>query len=228
MNRHGVSLFVLMTAGCLAFFPGSASAGLDVCFGAALEIGDDTEVYLAVNARYFDREEQDVRRWHRHCAESDDLAVALFIARQSGRSPDDVLILRGQGLAWWEISLRLGVKPEVWFVPVRREPGPPYGNAYGRWKQHGKHGADRLALSDAELRDLVSVRILHEYYGVSAEIAMEWRSSGRELRDISAGEYRKRHGAKHPSEKGGAAVAVQSDDHPGKGKGAEKNKGKGR
>jgi hypothetical protein len=228
MKQRLIPACALVVALATTVCAGQASAGVDVCFGAALQIGDDTEVYLAFSSRYYDREEEDVRRWHRHCGESDDLAVALFVARQSGRNPDDVLILRGQGLAWWEISLRLGVKPEVWFVPVTRNPGPPYGNAYGRWKKHGKGGPDKIALSDAEARDLVAVRMLHEYYGVTAEMAMDWRASGKGLRELSAGEYRRRHGGKHANEKDAAKVAVQADETPGKGKGPQKHGGKGK
>jgi hypothetical protein len=109
---------------------------------------------------------------------------------------------------------------------VTREPGPPYGHAYGRWKQHGKRGAEKIALSDAEVRDLVAVRVLHEYYGVRAEVAMEWRASGKELQTLAAGEYRKRHGAKHPVDRGGAKVAAQTDERPSPGKGSGKQGGK--
>ena len=49
-------------------------------------------------------------------------------------------------------------------------------------------------LADADIRNLMAVRMLHEYYGVSAEVAMQWRSSGGDLRTLMAGEYNKRHG----------------------------------
>ena len=225
MNRRLITACVVAISITTTLYVDPALAGLDVGFGAAVQIGDDTEVYLAVNSRYYDRDEQDIRRWHRQCGNPDDLAVALFIARHGGASADEVLILRGQGLAWWEIAVRIGVEPEVWFVPVARDPGPPYGNAYGRWKKHGKHNAAKIALRDDEIRHLVAVRLLHEYYGVSVEVAMEWRASGRDLEQITAGEYRNRHGKGAP---GPAKVAVQDDPKPGKNKGNEKGAGKGK
>ena len=172
----------------------TAYAGLDIDFGATVQLGDDTDVYFAISSRYFNQDEQKVRKWNHQCADSDDLAVALFIARYGHRSPNEVFVLRGKGLSWWEISVRLGVPPEVWFVPVKKDPGPPYGKAYGPWKKHGKASPAKMVLSDADARNLVSVRLLHEYYGVSVEAAMEWRSSGRELKNITAVEYRNRHG----------------------------------
>jgi hypothetical protein len=188
-----VAVLVLLA---VVMAPQPARATLDISFGAAVHTDDDTDVYLAVSTRYFERDRADVNRWNRECRDPDDLAVALFIASHCGKNPDLVFSMHKGGLSWWDVSLRLGVKPDVWFVPVRRDPGPPYGKAYGYHKKHGRH-PDQMRLTDADLRNLVAVRVLHDYYGVSAEVAMDWRSSGRSLREITAGEYRTRHGKSH-------------------------------
>jgi hypothetical protein len=188
-----VAVLVLLA---VVMAPQPARATLDISFGAAVHTDDDTDVYLAVSTRYFERDRADVNRWNRECRDPDDLAVALFIASHCGKNPDLVFSMHKGGLSWWDVSLRLGVKPDVWFVPVRRDPGPPYGKAYGYHKKHGHH-PDQMRLTDADLRNLVAVRVLHDYYGVSAEVAMDWRSSGRSLREITAGEYRTRHGKSH-------------------------------
>jgi len=161
-------------------------AGLDVSFEAAVHLGDDTEVYLAVSSRYYEQDDQNIRKWNRQCQDSDDLAVAMFLARHGHQSPDHVFTLRSNGLSWWEIGIKLGVPAESWFVPVKKEPGPPYGKAYGHWKKNGKKSSAKMNLSDSDAQNLVAVRMLHEYYGVSVEVAMEWRSSGRNLKDITA------------------------------------------
>ena len=201
----------------------TAYAGLDVSFGAAVQLGDDTEVYFAVSSRYYDQDERNIRKWHHQCQDSDDLAVALFLSRHGHESPDHVFTRRSKGLSWWEIGLRLGVPAEAWFVPVKRDPGPPYGKAYGHWKKNGKKSSAKMNLSDTDAQNLVAVRMLHEYYGVSVEVAMEWRSSGRDLKDITAGEYRNRHGK---NDKAPASVAVTSQGNEGKSKGGSKGKGK--
>ena len=69
-----------------------------------------------------------------------------------------------------------------------------------------------MVLSDADVRNLVAVRVLHEYYGVSVEMAMEWRASGRNLRALVADQYRTRHGKPNK-----AATAGKSSGTPGKG-----------
>jgi hypothetical protein len=62
---------------------------------------------------------------------------------------------------------------------------------------------------------------MHDYYGVSVELAMDWRSSGRDLRTLVSDEYRGRHGKDKDKRKHNAKAS--SDDHPGKGKGKNKN-----
>jgi hypothetical protein len=193
-----------------------ALAGLDVDLSASLKIGDDTDVFLSVSTRYFDRDRGDVEQWSGQCKNPDDLAVLLFLSKQSGKSPLYILKLRRGGSSWWEIGLELGVDADVWFVPVKRDPGPPYGNAYGHWRKHRQDRHHALVLTDDDVRNLVAVRVLHDYYGVDVTVAMEWRSSGRDLRTIAAGEYRKRHGK-------GPQVA-KTDKPEGKGK----KKGRGR
>lgn len=231
-TRFGTISSILAVWGLLAtsLAPLPARAGLDIAFDAAVQIDDDTDVYLAVSTRYFDCNRKDVYRWNRQCDNPDDLAVALFISRHSGKEPDAVFAMHKGGLAWWDVSMRLGVKPEVWFVPVKRDPGPPYGKAYGHWKKHGHHQPAEMRITDEDLRNLVAVRLLHEYYGVSVEVAMEWRSSGRGLREITAGEYRKRHGKGHgaaaKASAGGSSgnALISGEESSGSGHGKSKDK----
>ena len=123
--------------------------------------------------------------------------------------------LRNRGLSWFEIGVRYGVPMDAWFVPVRRQPGPPYGKAYGHWK---KNSGERF--SDQDARNLVAVRMIHEYYGVPVETAMAWRAGGRSIREITTGEYRNRHG------KSSAAGKPAKGHGNGKGHGQGKKHGK--
>ncbi len=192
----------------------TTQAGLDIDFGAAVRIGDDNDLFLSVSARYFDEDRRSIDRVALRYRNSDDLTVALFVARRSGKSADTIHRLRTEGLSWWDISIRLGMPMDVWFVPVRRDPGPPYGKAYGHWKHHKRNRHHAVVLTDVDARNLVAVRMLHEYYGVSVDVAMEWRSSGHDLRVLVSDEYDKRHRHKHVSEA------------KSKGKGSGKNKHK--
>jgi hypothetical protein len=199
----------------------SARAGLDVDFGATVRLDDDADLYFAVSSRYFDRDRDTIERWGRRYEDPDDLAVALFISRHAGVSLKVVFDLRRGGRTWWDVGIRVGVPTDVWFVPIRRDPGPPYGKAYGHWKNHKHDRRQTFVLFDSDIRNLIAVKMMHDYYGVSVELAMDWRSSGRDLRTLVSDEYRGRHGKDKDKRKDNAKAS--SDDHPGKGKGKNKN-----
>jgi len=200
----------------------SALAGVDIDFGASVRLDDRTGIFFAVSSRYFDEDREVVERQGLRYPNPDDLAVALFISRRSGRTADAVWNLRRQGLSWWEISVRFGVPTNTWFVETQRDPGPPYGKAYGYWKKHRKDRNATVVLTDMDCRNLVAVRMIHDYYGVSVEAAMEWRSSGRDVSVLVSDEYQSRHG----KSKTQARHAGGCDDsgHSGKGKSKQNKK----
>ena len=190
-------------------FSGAIQAGMDIDFGANVSIGDDADLFFSISSRYFERDRASIERLAVSYRDSDDLSVALHLADRSGVRPDEVDRLRASGLSWWEVSVQLGLPADIWFVNVQKDPGPPYGKAYGYWKHHQRDRRRAFTLTDVEARDLVAVRMLHEYYGVAAEVAMQWRADGRDVKKLMTGEYRNRH--------------TQSDQRA-----AAKSKGKGK
>lgn len=209
----------------------AATAGVDIDFGAAVPVGDDGALFLSVSSRYYGRDRAQVEDWSRRMyPDPDDLAVALFLARHCDRDPSFAFSLRREGLGWFEISNRCGVPVDVFFVPVERDPGPPYGKAYGHWKKHRKDRRHAMVLGDDDIRRLVSARMLHEYYGVPIETAMAWRAGGRDVRAVVADRYRERHGGGPGKGHDKGRVKDHDKDHGkdhGKGKGKDEGRGKG-
>jgi len=198
-----------------------AAAGVDIDFGAAVRVNDDTDLYFGISSHYFGRDRAEVRDWGSRFHDPDDLAVALFISRHSGRPRDAIFTLRRGGATWWDVSVRCGLRPDVWFVPVRHDPGPPYGRAYGHWKKHRHDRRYAIALSDIDARNLVAVRMVHEYYGVPVETAMQWRAGGSSLSVLLTNEYHKRHGEGHERSAHGRSGRHHGESHG-------KSHGKGR
>ncbi len=211
---HSKKMILAMVVVCFGLaLPQAALAGLDIEFGANVRLSDDTDLFFNISSRYYGHDPQVVGTLGARYSNPDDLSVSLFLSKRSGRDPMDAWRLRDRGLSWFDIGVRFGVPMDAWFVPVRRQPGPPYGKAYGHWKN--KSGSQ---FSDDDARNLVAVRMIHEYYGVSVETAMEWRAGGRSIREITTGEYRKRHGK--------SSVAGKSGKGNGKGNGQGKGHGK--
>ncbi len=219
-SRFGKKYYVLPILGFLigVLTVSGAEGAVDITLGAEIQIDDDTEVFIGVSSRYYDQDPKQMRGWNERCGNSDDLAVTMFMARHTGKSPAFLLTLRNEGTSWWDISLGLNVEPDVWFLPTKIPPHPPYGKAYGHWK-NSKKSDQRLILTDADCRNLVAARMLHECYGVSVARAMEMRASGKDLKKLTAGEYRNRHGKKHKTEQ---KVADNSQGNKGNGKGKGK------
>jgi len=208
MNARTSCMIVTLLVG-LAIPSAPAYGGLDIDLGATVQIGNDTSLYIAISSRYFDQDRGAVERLGIRFDNPDDLAVCLFIARHSGRSGEQIYFLRKGGMSWWEISARLDLRPEIWFVAVERDPGPPYGKAYGYRNKQRKNRDYVWRLTDGEIRDLVAVRMIHEYYSMPVEAAMEIRATGKSLTLLMTEEYARRHG-KGPKHK------------PGKGRGRNK------
>jgi len=206
-----------------------AIAGIDIDFGANVNVNDHTNLFFSISSRYYDRDRATVSTFGARFGDPDDLSVALFVNRSCGRSLDEIWVLRRQGLSWWDISVRYRIPVDVWFVPVARDPGPPYGKAYGHWKKHKRDKHAVVVLGDPDIRNLVAVRMIHDYYGVPVETAMAWRASGRKVHTVMAEEYNRRHtkntaDARSPSSGGRSG---SGKDATGSGKGNAKGKEQG-
>jgi hypothetical protein len=169
-----------------------AQAGVDISFGIRAPIGSDNDLYFNIASRYYDRPVPMVSLWGRRLG-PDDLAVFLHICRYSRVSPDTVYAWRRQGMSWFDVGHRAGMPVDAWYIPVRHQPGPPYGKAYGYWDKHRRNPNYRIRLTDRQARDLVAVRMAHEYYGVPPQVAMDWRRSGTQMNVIMTREYHSRH-----------------------------------
>ena len=218
-------VFVVGLLAVLLLAP-QAKAAVDVEFGAAVNVNDNTSLFFGVSSRYYEREPRVVETWSHRVPNPDDLSVLMFLSARSGRNLDAVFALRRAGLSWWDVSVRLGVPADVWFVPVAHKPGPPYGKAYGHWKKHGKnHYAYRV--DDRTCRDLVAVRVIHDYYGVPVDRAMEMRRKGGRIDHVVSNEYRSRHGKGGKHGKHGkaqeASMKGHDQDRDDQGKGSKSN-----
>lgn len=116
----------------------------------------------------------------------DEMSVVYFLAQQSHRHPQYITDLRLRGISWWDISLRLGLDPRtLYVVDSRRYSQPPYGNAYGY------HKNKRYKLRDSDIVELVNVRFLSKYHGISPDEVIDRRRRGEHYRNID-NDYRGR------------------------------------
>lgn len=162
------SFAIAVLIGALA---GPAVAAAQVDLGISVSDGRLRSFYVAVGDHYrvAPRAVVDLRVRYRLLDE--ELPVVYFLAARAHVGPQVVIDLRLGERSWFDVAVRLGLSPEIFFVPVRAERiGPPYGNAYGYYRKHGYAGDWRkLVLADREVVDLVNLRFMSEYHGLSPD-----------------------------------------------------------
>lgn len=109
----------------------------------------------------------------------DQLPVVGLLSMRAAVTPDRVVALRAQGLSYLEISIRLGLGPEIFYVPISADPGPPYGKAWGYYRKTPRARWSTIVLSDREIVDLANLKLCVDHYRVAPERVIELHRSGR-------------------------------------------------
>src|SRR5512137_1393147 len=147
-------LMTVLLAGAVC---GAAASAAQVDLGLAVSDGRLRSFYIAIGDHYrvAPRAVLDFRTRYRLLDE--ELAVVYFLAARAHVGPQAVMDLRLGKRSWFDVAIRLGLSPEIFFVPVRMERiGPPYGNAYGYYRKYGAAVVWRKrVLTDRESIDLV-------------------------------------------------------------------------
>jgi hypothetical protein len=185
---------------------------------------NDAQVYLHIaNTAYQPPIEQVRTVYPRMKTPETDFPVLLFLANEAHVSLSVAWDLRAKGLPWVQVMTRLNVPPERIFVPLQqRDPGPPYGKAYGYWRKHPK---EHPQISDDDVYYWVNVRTHAKYFSVPPETVVGWRESGPTWKAVAGTQYRGKHDKQDNGK--GKGEGDQGDDHGG-GHGGGKGKGKGK
>jgi hypothetical protein len=208
MRNLTCTLVLAFSLTTLAASIGAGEASAQTPFSVSAHIGD---FHVAV-ANYYQVPEREVIVIRERRIPDDEIPVALFIARHAGVPWGRVVDMRLRGHSWWDISVRLGVSPEVYYVPVAVVSGPPYGRALGHYKKKHKKEWRTIVLTDADVVNLVELRFLSEHYRVPPERVIELRGRDRDFVAI------------HAHLRGGG----EHDDRGQHGPGNSKGKGRGK
>lgn len=188
MRNMGVK--AMAAAAVLAFgLGGTAASAAQVSVGVSSGPGGIDSFYVAVGDHYRVSPQVVVDFRSRYKLPDDELPVVFFIAARAQVGPGAVIDLRLGGRSWFEIAVRFGLSPDLFFVPVGLEKiGPPYGNAYGYYRNRGRAGDWRgFRPSDREVVDLVNLRFMSEYHGQAPEEIIAMRAGGKSFVAIHEG-----------------------------------------
>jgi hypothetical protein len=169
-----------------------AAASFDVAVG--LKINENSRIFLNVaNETWHPAEPTAIVR---RCSNpEDDFPVISYLAYQSHRSPQYILSLRQMGYGWSDIFFHLNVSPRVLFAGIDRDPGPPFGKAWGYWQnEHRTHysAKSQYRLSDRDVVALVRIQTAARHFGTNAYAVMDARDGGRRADVYAANRWRER------------------------------------
>lgn len=203
--------------------PGSYShAGVNVNINLG---GSESANYYRSLANYHRVSEKDVYFVRKKGIPDQELPVIFYLASLAGVAPSLVADeYRRPGITLNDLTRIFGLNPEIYHYPVKfRVDGPPYGKAYGYYRNKPKKEWKNIKLSNADIINLVNLRFISESRGVDPEDIIKRRAGGKSFLliddDIGKGKSKSQAGKN------------KDFDHnkPDKGKnGMEKSKGKGK
>jgi hypothetical protein len=226
----GAALIVLASAPASFAAPLNAVAssaplglGVSVDFLWNPNPGDDTQVFLHMTNMAFRPNRDEVTSIFKRVKEPErNFPVLLFLATESNRPLSEVWKLRAKGLSWVEVMARLRVPRERVFVELKRQPGPPYGKAYGH---HKTHPHDPAPITDDDIYYWVNVRTMSTFFHVDPTSIVESRGSGKSWKSLAGSKFRKNRVSSPEGKK--IEAAGMSTGKPDTPPGQAKGKGKG-
>jgi len=196
-------------------------AGAAVFYDATvrLNLGDDDRIFLNVANDYFAPPPAVAATIVERCPSPvDDYPVIMLLARASKRPPEEILKLRLDYLPWSDILFRLNVSPAVLFAGLDRDPGPPYGKAWGYWRHHPR--GERFEIRDRDVVELAKLQVAAGYHHVSPYSIVTERTRGVRVEHYVAEKNRGRYARQEK-----AAREKPRGEARGKGKGHSKEHG---
>ncbi|MGE5800463.1 MAG: hypothetical protein ACM337_09025 [Syntrophaceae bacterium] len=198
---------IILFIAAMFLMPAASVSAQSVSTGISISNGELQSFYLSVGDYYRVPESRVAYVKQHYHVHDEELPVVFFLASRAHVDPQVIIDLRyRQRMSWLNITFHYGLTPEIYYVPVQRV-GPPYGNAYGHYKKHGKDYR-KVRLADSDVINLVNLRFMSEYYGVAAEVVMDRRGKGERFVAMNDRYYKEK--GKHR-------------DHDDKGKGKDKD-----
>ncbi len=170
---------------CLAVMFSVAIGSLARPAEAQVTVGmseDLKNFYVAVGEYYRVPQREVIFIQERHISD-EEVPVVLAIARKARVAPAAVIDIRLSGKTWAEVTRHFGQSPEIFYVPVKVKEfkGPPYGKAYGYYKNKPRKAWKEIALDDEDVINLVNLNFISVHDGYPPEEVIRMREQGKKF-----------------------------------------------
>jgi len=157
----------------------------DVNVGISADRDGIKEFYLSVGTHYGAREAE-IEKVRARSLPDDEMAVVFFLSNRLEVSPLFLVDLRLSGRSWLDITLKYGLSPEIYYVKFASDPGPPYGKAWGHYKNTPRKRWHQIQLGDSDIINLVNLKFLSEKYQCSPEKIVRLRKQGKSFANMNS------------------------------------------
>jgi hypothetical protein len=141
--------------------------------------------YLAIQG-YFRVPEPEIASLKEKGLSYEELPVVFFIAERSQTEAQRVMEMRLEGRTWTEIAYRLGLTPDVFYVPViGNVTTAPYDHAYRGYSRRPKREWKTVSLTEKDVENLVNLRFISDNYRCPPERVIEMRAAGKTFLQIN-------------------------------------------
>lgn len=163
----------------------ATSRPADVSFGLSGDQEGLKSFYLSIGEHYH-AQEKEIMVVREYGIPDDEMSVVFFICRHRDVDAGLVVKLRSEGKSWFEISAFFGLSPEIYYVPFAKDPGPPYGKAWGYYKNKKRSKWKSIHLSDADIVNFVNIKFMSEHYGYSPDEVVKIRDKKQSFVNLNA------------------------------------------
>jgi len=130
---------------------------------------------------------------------AEEAPVAFFFARHAGVSPEVIIDLRLGDASWMDIMLKYGISPEILYIELEEDHEPPFGKAYGHFKNKPRDKWRSIRFTDQDIIEFVNIRFISEKFDRSPDEIIKLRQSGSDYIGIvkdarKSGDHRKEKG----------------------------------
>jgi len=143
-----------------------------------------SDFHIAISKHYHVAE-KDIVTISKKRISDEELPVVFFISSKAGVHSSLIIKLRLEGKSWHQIAVHFNLSPDIFFVNLKKNPGPPYGKAYGHYKNKKKKKWHDVKLSDDDIINFVNLKFITSHYGYDPETVIEMRSKGRGFIEIN-------------------------------------------
>ncbi len=172
----------------------------DVSIGVEADSDGINSFHLAIG-EFYNVPEKEVVIVRERKIPDEQLPVVFQIAEKAQVNPSAIIKLRLKGMSWMEICRNFNLTAEIFYFEMNHNPGPPYGKAYGHFKNRKRNQWNKIELSDADIINFSNLRFLSVHYGYSPDEVIKMRHNGKKFAAIHKEVKAKKHHRKQIKKK---------------------------